>query len=446
MNKILIADNVEEDKFLRQKTKEFDFDKYSKKEIDNLIKKMRRMMNDANGIGLAANQIGLDVRVFVAQWDGKFYAFFNPRIEDASKETEILEQGCLSLPGRLGEVERPEKITLVAQNKQGKKVKVKAWGMLSHIFQHEVDHLEGKLYIDRMRKGAELIDLRREDEDEYQFVFFGSPNIAAIILRRLVEAGMAPKYLVCNPDKPVGRKKVMTPPETKQLVLENNWPIEIYQPENKEELGKVAKQLLAETDLGVVAAYGKLLPYSAIQESPLGVVGVHPSLLPLHRGPSPIRSSILAGDIKTGSTLFLIDEKMDEGPMLAQSEIYIGERNNRSLSIDLAHLSADMLIDVLPRFIAGKVNPKQQEHEKATYTKFFKTEDGYVSPEDLQSAMDGDKDKAFRIDRMIRALGEEPGVYTMMNGKRTKLLKALVDEDRLVLKTIQKEGKKPTAF
>ncbi|PIR98496.1 MAG: peptide deformylase [Candidatus Colwellbacteria bacterium CG10_big_fil_rev_8_21_14_0_10_41_28] len=157
MKKILKVKNKEEEKFLRKKVKPFDFDSLSKKEIDDLIKQMRKTMNDADGIGLAANQVGLDASVFVAQWEGKFYVFFNPKIEKSSSdEVEETAEGCLSIPGNFGLTERLAKITLIAQNKSGKQVKVKAWGMLAVIFQHEVDHLNGHLFIDRLAKGAEL--------------------------------------------------------------------------------------------------------------------------------------------------------------------------------------------------------------------------------------------------------------------------------------------------
>lgn len=156
MEKILNLANKEEEKILRNETREFDFDAHAKEEVDELIAKMRKVMDKANGIGLAANQIGLDIKVFVAQWEGKFYAVFNPVIDKVSEEEVIYEEGCLSIPGKYGEVARPEKITLKGQNKRGKKIKIKAWGWLARIFQHEVDHLNGKLYVDRMDKGSEL--------------------------------------------------------------------------------------------------------------------------------------------------------------------------------------------------------------------------------------------------------------------------------------------------
>lgn len=154
--RILRLENKDDEKVLRTKTKPFDFEGHTRRDIELLVKKMREAMNRADGVGLAANQIGLDHKVFVAQWDGKFYAIFNPYIESKSREKEPMDEGCLSIPGKFGEVDRPAKVTLVGQNKQGKEVKIKAWGVLSAIFQHEVDHLDGKLFVDRMKRKAQL--------------------------------------------------------------------------------------------------------------------------------------------------------------------------------------------------------------------------------------------------------------------------------------------------
>ena len=153
---IFTVKNKKEEKFLRQKTAHFDFSKYSKKEIRELIKTMRQVMKDYLGIGLSANQIGLNIKVFVAQVANKFYSVFNPEIIEYSSETSPLEEGCLSIPETFGKVERPEKVILVGQDSQGKKIKIKAWGLLARVFQHETDHLNGKLFIDRAKSVKRL--------------------------------------------------------------------------------------------------------------------------------------------------------------------------------------------------------------------------------------------------------------------------------------------------
>ena len=141
-------DNKRELKLLRKKVADFDFKKNTKKDIRELIRKMREVMKKANGIGLSANQIGLDLNIFVAQVEDKFYAIFNPKITKTSEETLVMEEGCLSVPEMFGEVKRPERIVLEGFDKNSKKVKIKAWGLLARVFQHEVGHLNGKLFID----------------------------------------------------------------------------------------------------------------------------------------------------------------------------------------------------------------------------------------------------------------------------------------------------------
>lgn len=156
-SEILVVNSKKDEKFLRNKTVDFDFGKFTKKEAGELVARMRRTMRAANGIGLSANQIGLSFRVFVAevpdaQGGTKFYAVFNPKIEKAGEEKVMYEEGCLSVPGKWGDVERPGRITISGFDKNGKPAKVKAWGLLARVFQHEMDHLNGKLFIDRAKK------------------------------------------------------------------------------------------------------------------------------------------------------------------------------------------------------------------------------------------------------------------------------------------------------
>ena len=274
-----------------------------------------------------------------------------------------------------------------------------------------------------------------------QYVFFGTPNFAAIVLERLIAAGFPPACVVCNPDKPVGRKKVITPPPAKLVAQKNG--IRVWQPEKLEVISY--KSEVGEVDFAVVAAYSKIIPKNIIEIPAMGVIGVHPSLLPKHRGASPIQSTILHGDEETGVTLFLIDEKVDHGPILAQARInshgswvmYI------ELQKKLAELAGDLLIETFPKFLTGEIVPRAQNESEATYTKKFSSEDAYIPPDDLALAISGeDQNMAELIERKIRALNPEPGVWTMKNEKRTKLLEAEIQGGKLRLKKVQIEGKK----
>ena len=150
----LIDDKPQRD-FLEKPAVSFDFTAHSRKEVDELLRNMRRIMRQANGIGLSANQIGLPHRLFVAEVPGqdntKFYAIFNPQIEKLEKEKVTMEEGCLSVPGIYGDVERPARLVLKGQDKRGKTLRIKAWGLLARVFQHEVDHLDGKLFLEKAK-------------------------------------------------------------------------------------------------------------------------------------------------------------------------------------------------------------------------------------------------------------------------------------------------------
>lgn len=155
--RIVTTENKKDEKFLRTPTKIFDFPKYDKKTIRELIKTMRTAMKAANGVGLSANQISLDIKVFVAQVNNKWYGIFNPTIEKPSTENLEAEEGCLSIPGTYGLVPRSSRLTLNGFDQNGKKIKIKAWGLLARVFQHEVDHLNGKLFIDKARSIQKII-------------------------------------------------------------------------------------------------------------------------------------------------------------------------------------------------------------------------------------------------------------------------------------------------
>lgn len=153
---IFTVNNKKEEKILRRKTPDFDFSKFKKNEIQEMIKKMRIANKKEKGVGLSANQLGFDWRLFIAEIPGdkgkpKFYAIFNPEIIKISKNKIILEEGCLSVPGIWGLVERPERVVLAGFDKNGKKIKIKTWGLLARVFQHETDHLNGILFIDKTK-------------------------------------------------------------------------------------------------------------------------------------------------------------------------------------------------------------------------------------------------------------------------------------------------------
>ena len=280
-----------------------------------------------------------------------------------------------------------------------------------------------------------------------KYIFFGTPEFAATILQKLIEADMPPLALVCNPDRPQGRKKIITPPPAKDVVTKSAIKIDIIQPEVLDN-AFLAKLKSYGADFYVVAAYSKILKPELINIPPNGVIGVHPSLLPKLRGASPIQSAILEGSETTGVTLFLIDEKVDHGPMIGSS-VYIMDRPHAYTELldILARLAGALLVKTLPAFDEGEIQPEVQNEEEATFTKKFATQDGEVNIEDLKKAMSGaDRQLADLLDRKIKALNPEPGVFTFIDTKRTKLLSSGIRNGKLELKEIQFEGKNPIPF
>ena len=275
-----------------------------------------------------------------------------------------------------------------------------------------------------------------------RFVFFGTPEFAAIILERLIKAGWLPAAVVTNPDKPIGRKQVMTASPVKQVAQKYNLSIVNGQ------LSKV------NAPGGVLAAYGKIIPKEIIDIFPKGIVVVHPSLLPKYRGPTPIQTAILNGDKETGVTLFLMDEKIDHGPIISSFPAFAKASAGRQFPIfnlgyeelmrKLAEASADLLIKTLPKYLAGEIKLRPQDESQAhlrqgfggqaTYTKKFTTDDARV---------DLEKDPPELIWRKVRALNPEPGVWTIKDGRRMKILEASLADGKIILKKIQYEGKKP---
>jgi len=274
-----------------------------------------------------------------------------------------------------------------------------------------------------------------------KFIFFGTPRFAAIIVGGLINQGFLPSAVVTNPDRPTGRKKIITPPPVKIICRKLNPLLPILQPEKIDDdfLNQLRKY---DVDFFLVAAYGKILPKSLIDIPRYGTIGIHPSLLPKLRGATPIQSAILSGLQTTGITLFLIDEKMDHGPIISMKsfDIYASD-NAESLSDRLAILSKEMIVEIMPNISSLTTHP--QNESEATYVSKFTTNDAYISFEDLERAEKGIDNLAESVNCKIRGFFPEPGAWTHKNGKRVKLLNAEVMQRKLVLKSVQVEGKKP---
>lgn len=257
-----------------------------------------------------------------------------------------------------------------------------------------------------------------------KFIFFGTPEFAAIILEKLINAGYMPAAVICNPDELVGRKKILTSPPVK--ILSQKHDIRIFQPEKLRDNLEFAEQLKnLKSDLAIIAAYGKIIPKEILDIPSSGFINVHPSLLPKYRGASPIQYAILNGDHETGVTIMAVDEEMDHGNIISNLKTQISRVDTfESLSQKLAKLGAELLIKILPDYVSGKIKPVEQDHSRATYTKIIKKEDGKI---DWSKSAD-------EIERMTRGYYPWPDVWTVWSDKILKILAAdvLADGDKKI--------------
>lgn len=244
---------------------------------------------------------------------------------------------------------------------------------------------------------------------ELTIVFLGTPQFAVPILEKLAQSNYKPLAVFCAPDKPVGRKQILAPPPAKTAA--QKYGIQVYQPENKNTLKSLFLNL--KSDLVASAAYGLILPKEILDAPRYGCLNIHPSLLPKHRGPSPIQAAILNGDEETGVTIYKMDEKIDHGPILKNKILKIKDKRytTAELSRLLSGLGANLLIETLPDWLAGKVQPKPQDESRATRTKIIKKQYGQI---DWQKS-------AQEIERQIRAYTPWPGTFARLGADNLKL-------------------------
>jgi len=207
-------------------------------------------------------------------------------------------------------------------------------------------------------------------------------------------------------------------------------------------------------DVGVLASFGAIVPKEFLNFPRKGILNIHPSLLPKYRGPSPVQAAILNGERQIGVSIIKMDEKIDHGPIVAQfNEEILSDDNAKKLYFRLFSAGAEVLKTILPAYLEGKIQLRPQNHSQATYTKKLAREDGFIPLEKLKAAMEGND--AETVERQIRAYYPWPGSWTKLklktknsklNNKRLKILKAHLEGEKLVLDTVQLEGKKPVSF
>jgi methionyl-tRNA formyltransferase len=244
-----------------------------------------------------------------------------------------------------------------------------------------------------------------------KIVFFGSPASALPALRRLIDKGHSIELVVTQPDRPAGRGRRLMPSEVKRFALEREIPT--IEPEKiRSDETALERIRAAGPDVNVVVSYGQIIP-NAIHSFPLyRSLNVHFSLLPKYRGAAPVQWAVLNGDAESGVTVIELDDRMDEGDILASERVSVGPRETaRELEDRLAVLGAELLSGTLTGI--DSVSRVKQDDARATLAPKIKKEDGRISWE-----LD-----AVTVDRKVRALAERPGAYTFFHGRRINLLR-----------------------
>ena len=246
--------------------------------------------------------------------------------------------------------------------------------------------------------------------NDKKIVFMGTPKFAVPVLKMLIE-NYGVDLVITQPDKKVGRKKVLTPPPIKVVALEKN--IKVLQPEKistDEETYNTLKEL--NPDIIITAAYGQLVPEKILEIPEHKCINVHGSLLPKLRGGAPIQYSILEDHGKTGITIMYMVKKLDAGDMISKVEVDILESDNyETLHDKLSIAGRDLLNETLPKIFSGDISPEKQDDEEATFARNILREDEKIDWN--TSARD--------VFNKVRALDPTPGAFTYLEDNVLKI-------------------------
>jgi len=245
-------------------------------------------------------------------------------------------------------------------------------------------------------------------------VFMGTPQFAGTILESLLQSPCQVLAVYTQPDKPAGRGRPVVFPPVKKLALERQIPV--IQPETFKSSEVVEKLASFQPELIIVTAFGSILPPEVLSLPKFACLNVHPSLLPRHRGPSPVANTILCGDELTGVTIMLMDAGLDTGPILVQEKVGISFMDTAgSLSSRLADVGAKLLLETLPKWLGGELRPQAQDESQATYSKLITSKDAEI---DWHLS-------AVELWRRVRAYNPWPSCYTWCQVKRLKIHRAI---------------------
>ncbi|XJZ28450.1 methionyl-tRNA formyltransferase [Bacillota bacterium Lsc_1132] len=292
-----------------------------------------------------------------------------------------------------------------------------------------------------------------------KIVFMGTPDFSVPVLRQIIHDGYEVIGVVTQPDRPVGRKKILTPPPVKVEAVKQGIPV--FQPEKIRQPEELKKILALKPDLIVTAAFGQILPKTLLEAPKYGCMNVHASLLPELRGGAPIHYALIQGKEKTGITIMYMAEKLDAGDILTQVEVSITEEDNvGTLHDKLSEAGAKLLSETLPLLLAGKIQPTPQDDAKATFAANIKRDqeriDWSKNGEEIYNhvrglnpwpvaftTLDGQVIKIWQTEKVCSSQMATPGTITKVDSDG--MIVATGNETAIKIKELQPSGKKKMA-
>jgi len=388
------------------------------KPVRNVNRAVRALLDDmlatmyaADGVGLAAPQVGVSKRIIVIDVGDGPVEVINPEIVSAEGE-ESGTEGCLSVPGKAGEVRRAARVRVTGLDRTGRRVWHEAEGLFARAFQHEIDHLDGILFTDRADRVWDV-----PPETTLRIVFFGTPEFAVPVLEGLVAAGCRPVAVVTRPDRPRGRGLRTRPSPVKESALRLG--LRVLEPERLKDPAFLEELAGLRPDVIVTVAYGRLVPPEVLALPRRGAYNVHPSLLPRYRGPAPVHRALLDGAERTGVTVIHMTEEMDAGDIVLQQEVPVAPEDDRgALEGRLAEVGTELLLRALRLVASGEAPRRRQDPAGVTYAPA-------LTPAD--EVIDWTR-PAGAIVNQVRALAPTPGARTSLAGRVLKILRAEAED------------------
>jgi methionyl-tRNA formyltransferase len=247
-----------------------------------------------------------------------------------------------------------------------------------------------------------------------RIVFMGTPEFAVVPFECLLRNGFEVAAVYTQPDKEAGRGRTLAASPLKTAAMK--WGIPVFQPAHLRTPEEIVTLAALKMDVIVVAAYGQILREAVLEIPPHGCLNIHPSLLPKYRGVSPIPAAILNGDEFSGVSVMKLDKGVDTGPVLGQAQVRVSDYDTTgTLTEKLSIIGGQILTELLPRWVAGKILSCTQDNTRATYTKMIEKSAGEI---DWQKS-------AIEIWRQVRACQPWPGGFTSWQGKQLKIVEAV---------------------